>query len=40
MTLAMLTGLATVLLIGVTALSELYHAQQDSLADRLTSRGS
>lgn len=38
-TLAMLTGLAIVLLIGVTALSELYHAQQDSLADRWSSRG-
>ena len=38
-TLAMLTGLAAVLLIGVTALSELYHAQQDDLAVRLTNRG-
>lgn len=38
-TLAMLTGLAIVLLVGVTALSELYHAQQDSLADRWSGRG-
>lgn len=38
-TLAMLTGLAVVLLIGVTALSELFYAQQDSLAERWTSRG-
>ncbi len=38
-TLAMLTGLAAVLLGGVTALSELYHAQQNALAARLTSRG-
>jgi tetratricopeptide (TPR) repeat protein len=38
-TLAMLTGLAFVLLIGVTALSDLYHAQQNALAARLTTRG-
>jgi tetratricopeptide (TPR) repeat protein len=38
-TLAMLTGLAFVLLIGVTALSDLYHSQQNALAARLTSRG-
>jgi len=38
-TLAMLTGLAVVLLIGVTALSELFHSQQNALAARLTSRG-
>ncbi len=38
-TLAMLTGLAAVLLIGVTALSDLYHGQQNALAIRLTSRG-
>lgn len=39
-TLALLTGLAAALLIGVTALSELYHAQQDALADRWSGRGS
>ena len=38
-TLALLTGLAVVLWIGVTALSELYHAQQDTLADRWAARG-
>lgn len=38
-TLAMLTGLAAVLLIGVTALSELFHSQQDALADRWSGRG-
>jgi tetratricopeptide (TPR) repeat protein len=39
-TFALLTGLAIVLFIGVTALSELFHAQQDTLADRWSSRGS
>lgn len=38
-TMTMLTGLAAVLLIGVTALSELYHAQLDALADRWAGRG-
>ncbi|HTX74835.1 MAG TPA: tetratricopeptide repeat protein [Terracidiphilus sp.] len=37
-TLGMLTGLAVVLLIGVTALSELFHSQQDALADRWSNR--
>jgi tetratricopeptide (TPR) repeat protein len=38
-TLALLTGLAAVLLIGVTALSRVFHAQQDSLAQRWSGRG-
>lgn len=39
MTLTLLTGLAIVLFIGVTALSELFHSQQGSLADRWSARG-
>jgi len=38
-TLAMLAGLAIVLLIGVTALSRLYRAQQGDLAERWSTRG-
>ena len=38
-TLALLTGLAMVLLIGVTALSRVFHAQQDALAQRWSGRG-
>ncbi|HKF47347.1 MAG TPA: tetratricopeptide repeat protein [Terracidiphilus sp.] len=38
-TLTLLTGLAAVLFIGVTALSQLYHAQQGALADRWAARG-
>lgn len=38
-TLTLLTGLAIVLFVGVTALSQLYHAQQGALADRWASRG-
>jgi tetratricopeptide (TPR) repeat protein len=38
-TLALLTGLAVVLLIGVTALSRVFHAQQDALAQRWSGRG-
>lgn len=38
-TLFLLAGLAIVLFIGVTALSELFRAQQDALADRWASRG-
>lgn len=39
LTLALLTGLAGVLLIGVTALSRLFHTQQDALAQRWSGRG-
>ncbi|HEY1650001.1 MAG TPA: tetratricopeptide repeat protein [Terracidiphilus sp.] len=38
-TLALLTGLALVLLLAVTGLSRLYHAQQESLAERWSGRG-
>jgi tetratricopeptide (TPR) repeat protein len=38
-TLLLLTGLAIVLFVGVTALSQFYHAQQDALAERWSSRG-
>jgi tetratricopeptide (TPR) repeat protein len=39
LTLLLLTGLAIVLFIGVTALSRLFRAQQDALAARWSSRG-
>lgn len=38
-TLTLLTGLAIVLFIGVTALSQVFHAQQSALADRWSQRG-
>ena len=38
-TLTLLSGLAIVLFIGVTALSELFHTQQDGLSERWSSRG-
>ena len=38
-TLAVLTGLAVVLFAAVTGLSRLYHGQQESLANRWSSRG-
>ncbi|HZP07224.1 MAG TPA: tetratricopeptide repeat protein [Terracidiphilus sp.] len=38
-TLALLTGLAGLLLLAVTGLSRLYHAQQESLAERWSARG-